>query len=105
MRVLRSAWSAVSLSSFRVLALRSTVVLGKPEQGLSDGVVSNNFRIRRIRIEPLPNGNVVRVIALEPAEEQARRPHRQRVKVLNVLLVRPSILVLQIRKEKGRGSA
>src|ERR1035441_3763154 len=76
-----------------------------PEQRLTDRVVADDLRIGRIRVKSLPQREVFRVRTTQAAEEKARRAYRQGVEVFHILCVRPVLLILQIREEKGHALA
>src|ERR1039458_9317161 len=76
-----------------------------PEQRLADRVVADDLRISRIRVKSLPQREGFQVCASKAAEEKARRAYRQGVEVFHILCVRPVLLILQIREEKGHALA
>jgi hypothetical protein len=74
---------------------------GKPEKWLPHRIVANDLGIGWVGVQTRPQFDVALLIARQAGEQESRRTNRQRVEVLDILLVRPRISIIQKRVQES----
>src|ERR1035437_1824152 len=83
-------------TAYRTGYMPDRFTLSHPEQRLPDGIVADDLLIHRVRIQRLPEINILLLQAGDARKQQAGRANWQRVEVLHIFRPFPRTLVLQI---------
>src|SRR5579859_2096323 len=75
-----------------------------PQNRLANGVIANHLGNRWIGIEPLPYFEITWVPESEAGKKQAGLAYRKIVEVLNIVTIRPRILVHKIRNHEPKAA-